>query len=97
MKLRLILGDQLNLDHSWYKVNEQDTIYVIYELRQETDYVVHHIQKVVAFFSAMRAFANTLKSQGHQVIYFDICSEISKKSLADNIKELVTEKNISKF
>ena len=29
MKLRLILGDQLNLDHSWYKVNEQDTIYVI--------------------------------------------------------------------
>ena len=97
MKLRLILGDQLNLDHSWYKVNEQDTIYVIYELRQETDYVVHHIQKVVAFFSAMRAFANTLKSQGHQVIYFDICSEISKKSLADNIKELVIEKNISKF
>ena len=66
MKLRLILGDQLNLDHSWYKVKDQNTIYVIYELRQETDYILHHIQKIVAFFSAMRAFAKALKSLGHQ-------------------------------
>ena len=97
MKLRLILGDQLNLDHSWYKVKDQNTVYVIYELRQETDYILHHIQKIVAFFSAMRAFAKALKSQGHQVMYFDIGSEISKNSLSENIKNLITEKSISKF
>jgi hypothetical protein len=43
-KLRLILGDQLNSEHSWFKQIDHDTIYVL-AMRQETDYVKHHIQK----------------------------------------------------
>jgi len=31
------------------------------EMRQEADYVNHHIQKIVAFFSSMRAFAAQLE------------------------------------
>jgi deoxyribodipyrimidine photolyase-related protein len=69
----------------------------MYELNQEANYVVHHIQKIVAFFSAMRGFAADLKSQGHQVLYFDISTRESKKSLEENIKQLIAEKGIKKF
>ncbi len=48
--LRLILGDQLNYQHSWYKTISEPTTYCMFEMRQETDYVKHHIQKVVGFF-----------------------------------------------
>ena len=97
MTLRLVLGDQLNLKHSWFDKKDESTLYVLYELHQETNYVVHHIQKIVAFFSAMRAFASDLQNRGHQVLYFDINSNAAIKSLEENIKELITEKGIEKF
>ena len=97
MKLRLILGDQLNLRHSWYQERDKNILYVLYELHQEVNYVVHHIQKIVAFFTAMRAFASDLREQGHKVLYFDINDVASKKMLSKNIKELILEKSISKF
>ena len=55
--LRLILGDQLNINHSWFSKTDENVVYFMAELRQETDYVKHHIQKVVAFFLSMRNFA----------------------------------------
>jgi deoxyribodipyrimidine photolyase-related protein len=36
--LRLVLGDQLNLQHSWYGTVDEKVLYVIAELRQETGY-----------------------------------------------------------
>jgi deoxyribodipyrimidine photolyase-related protein len=42
--LRLILGDQLNEKHSWFKTPDRQVTYVLMEIRQETDYVRHHIQ-----------------------------------------------------
>ena len=66
--LRLILGDQLNQKHSWFKKPENSVTYVLMEIRQETDYVKHHVQKVVAFFAAMRDFAERLKEKGHTVV-----------------------------
>jgi deoxyribodipyrimidine photolyase-related protein len=47
--LRLILGDQLNAAHSWFRQPDARVTYVIMEIRQETDCVKHHIQKVAAF------------------------------------------------
>ena len=41
--LRLILGDQLNADHSWFKTKDPEILYVIAELHQEQHYVKHHI------------------------------------------------------
>jgi deoxyribodipyrimidine photolyase-related protein len=67
--LRLILGDQLNSAHSWFKRPDDRVNYVIMEIRQETDYVTHHIQKVAAFSAAMRAFADHLRRQGHRGAY----------------------------
>lgn len=70
--LRLILGDQLNASHTWYKEKDDSTLYVIAELKQETDYVRHHIQKVCAFFSAMANFANALSQAKHHVLYLTL-------------------------
>ena len=47
--LRLILGDQLNSNHSWFKALDKNVTYVLMEIRTETDYASHHIQKVVGF------------------------------------------------
>ncbi|RYG07749.1 MAG: cryptochrome/photolyase family protein, partial [Chitinophagaceae bacterium] len=55
-RLRLILGDQLNINHSWFREPERsassDVMYVLMEVRSETDYVVHHAQKVLGIFAA---------------------------------------------
>ena len=67
--LRLILGDQLNAKHSWYTNPDQNTWYVLMEVMQEQQYVMHHVQKILTFFAAMRNFAHQLSKAGHQVIY----------------------------
>jgi len=48
--LRLVLGDQLNPRHAWFETVDSGILYLVAELRQETDYVRHHVQKVCAFF-----------------------------------------------
>ena len=48
--VRLILGDQLNQQHSWFNEVNDDVTFIMAEMRQETDYVKHHIQKIVGFF-----------------------------------------------
>ncbi|TKB49052.1 cryptochrome/photolyase family protein [Ferrimonas sediminicola] len=70
--LRLILGDQLNPHHSWYDRVDQQCLYVVAELKQETGYVRHHLQKVAALFLAMEAFARHLAEQGHQVVHLPL-------------------------
>ncbi|MGJ3233609.1 cryptochrome/photolyase family protein [Marivirga sp.] len=95
--LRLILGDQLNQKHSWFKEVNHDILYVMMEMRQETDYVTHHIQKVVAFFSAMRAFKIEMQEKGHQFLYLGINDANNKQSLKENIKRIIEERNIEHF
>ena len=95
--LRLILGDQLNAQHSWYASVSESTVYCMFEMRQETDYVKHHIQKVVGFFAAMRAFSEELKSQGHIVIYVTLDEASNHQDLKENITALITSQDIEKF
>lgn len=85
-KLRLILGDQLNSKHSWFDTIDDDVTYLMAEMRQETDYVKHHIQKVVGFFSAMQSFKKTLSDEGHQFIYH----QINDKNNAHDLKKIIT-------
>lgn len=96
-KLRLILGDQLNHQHSWYQEKDDQTFYVLMEMQQELNYTTHHIQKVIAFFLAMRAFAEHLEKEGHQVIYLKLDDARNKQSLADNLSWLIKAEGISKF
>nr|WP_314838372.1 cryptochrome/photolyase family protein [uncultured Flavobacterium sp.] len=96
-KLRLILGDQLNATHSWFQEKDDTTIYLLAEMRQETDYVKHHIQKVVAFFQAMRHFYTDLKDKGHQVIYFEITALDNPQNLDQLITSCIEKYGITKF
>lgn len=96
-KLRLILGDQLNEQHSWFQEIDENTIYLMAEMRQETDYVKHHIQKVVAFFLPMRNFSEILQSKGHNVLYFKIENESNLHDLEKIIYQCVNEHKITHF
>ena len=95
--LRLILGDQLNHQHSWFGQKHDSVFYVIMEMRQETDYVRHHIQKVIAFFTAMRAFADHLRHQGHQVIYLKLDDPNNTQSLTKNLDWLIQQRGVAEF
>lgn len=95
--LRLILGDQLHIKHSWFKHVDDTVIYCLFEMRQETDYVTHHIQKVIGFFAAMREFSNDLKSKGHKVSYFKINDNNNSQKLTDNLELLIKKHNINRF
>ena len=95
--LRLILGDQLNHQHSWFKEKNNDVTYILMEVMQEQEYVKHHIQKIVGFFAAMRNFSCELKSLGHQVIYYYLDNEENQQSFDGNINWLIEKLNIEKF
>src|ERR1700712_3283035 len=95
--LRLILGDQLNPLHSWLSEVDADVIYTLMEVRQETDYVLHHAQKILALFAAMRDFARRLESAGHRVHYFSINDPDNRQSLPENLDWLITQYSASAF
>ena len=95
--LRLILGDQLNKDHSWYQEVDNSVTYFIAEMRQETDYAPHHIQKVICFFLAMRAFADDLKAAGHTVIYYSLDHPSNTHDLNENLLALAESLSAEKI
>jgi deoxyribodipyrimidine photolyase-related protein len=95
--LRLILGDQLNPDHSWFSRRDDDVHYVMMEVRQETDYVLHHAQKIIAIFAAMRRFADALRKTGHRVHYLSIDDEQNEHSVPGNLDALIVQLGIDRF
>lgn len=95
--LRLILGDQLNGSHSWFRDTQNDVLYLMAEMHQETDYVVHHIQKVVGFFEAMRQFAEKLQADGHKVRYYRIGDPDNPQNLPDIVREVVHQESVTRF
>jgi deoxyribodipyrimidine photolyase-related protein len=96
-KLRLILGDQLNLRHSWFEKVDSQIVYVIGELSSEVTYVKHHIQKIVAFFAAMRAFSGLLEAQGHRIIYIKFNPVENKSDFPALITDLVHKYGFQEF
>jgi deoxyribodipyrimidine photolyase-related protein len=95
--LRLILGDQLNSNHSWFKTVDDSITYVMMEIRSETDYAKHHIQKVVGIFAAMQDLNNILLSQNHKVIYICLNDKSNFQSFEKNIQNLISEHNFTHF
>ena len=97
MKVRLVLGDQLNENHPWFSQVEEGVVYVQMEMRQETDYAPHHIQKLIAFFGAMRRFEKRIKSKGHQTHYIKLDAEENTQSLTSNPNNLLAYYNATHF
>ncbi len=95
--LRLILGDQLNSQHSWYKKQNAEVVYVLMEVMQEQQYVLHHVQKILAFFAAMRNFAHQLRKAGHEVVYIELDDKNNKQDFEQNLQHIIKEKHIQRF
>ena len=95
--LRLILGDQLNSKHSWFSKKENGVLYVLMEVKQESEYVKHHIQKIVGFFASMREFAGQLESKGHHVYYLKINDKNNKQTFDENLDTIIKEYSVQKF
>lgn len=95
--LRLILGDQLNMEHPWFADKQKDVTYVMMEIMPEQLYVKHHIQKIIGFFLNMRHFALSLKQQGHHVIYFYLDSAENQQNFKENLLWLKQKLSIKKF
>lgn len=95
--LRLILGDQLNSEHSWFSQSPDEYEYVMMEVCSEATYVTHHIQKIIAFFLAMRAFRDELRAKGFSVTYFQIDDPDNAHSLEDNLSALLKKESYAAF
>ena len=96
-RLRLILGDQLNASHSWFKDKDPDTLYLIAELQQETNYVVHHVQKICAFFSGMQQFADALNSAGFNVLHLTLDDTQSFADLPHLLSRVIEKHQIKQL
>ncbi len=94
-QLRLILGDQLNIRHSWFDKPNPDVLLVMMEITPESEYVIHHIQKIVGIFLNMRNFAKALSAKGHHVKYFKITDPDNLQSFESNIHQLVEKHKIT--
>ena len=95
--VRLVLGDQLVHDHPWWKTVETDVLYVLMEVRQETDYAWHHVQKVLGFFGAMRRFAEHLRAQGHRVHYIALNDADNQQEIPANLQVLFQRTGAEEF
>ena len=91
--LRLILGDQLNAQHSWFQTTDDGVRYAMFETHSEATYTRHHIQKITGFFLAMRSFARHLRARHHELTYYDL-DETRKRgltSISDCLLQLAEE------
>ncbi|HRG58501.1 MAG TPA: cryptochrome/photolyase family protein [Bacteroidia bacterium] len=95
--LRLILGDQLNMSHSWFKTVDDNVVYVLMEVKSETNYTTHHIQKLFGFFAAMRAFEIQLRKLKHQVLYIKFNDKANLQSFDKNIATIIKENGFNHF
>ena len=90
-RLHLVLGDQLSLGLSSLRGLDPatDTVLML-EVAQETDYVPHHKQKIVLILSAMRHFADELRTQGMRVDYVALDDPANTGSFTTEIARAVT-------
>jgi deoxyribodipyrimidine photolyase-related protein len=84
--LRVILGDQLSarLDIVADADKGRD-VFLLAEVLTEATYVRHHVKKIAFLFSAMRHFAEALRSAGHAVRYVALDDAANSQSLDGEI------------
>ena len=67
------------------------------EFRTLPDYVLHHAQKILAIFAAMRDFSRMLREAGHCVHYMTIDDPANRQSLTANLDALLASYNAGAF
>ena len=92
-----ILGDQLDSDHSWFENTDNNRLFVIAELKQEASYCHHHVQKVAAFFTSMKTFADALRNSGHHVLYLTLDDTAGFEHLPNLIAHTMSKFSATQF
>ncbi len=95
MVLRLILSDQLNLKHSWFKEVNDNVFYVMMETRYELEHVRMHRQKQLGIIANMRYFAMQIEAMGHRLQYIRLDDEANEHQIDWNLIRLMAEKPIT--
>lgn len=83
--LRLVLGDQLSPTISSLSDYRDGDLVVMAEVHAEATYVRHHKKKIAFLFSAMRHFADEIRSAGMAVHYFTLDDPGNSGSLIGEI------------
>ncbi len=79
--LRLVLGDQLTAELASLRDYRTGDKVLMAEVAEEATYVRHHKKKIAFLFSAMRHFAEDLRSRQMDVAYTSIDDEANAGSL----------------
>jgi deoxyribodipyrimidine photolyase-related protein len=94
--LRLILGDQLSRSISSLDgIDRERDIILMMEVIAEATYVKHHKQKLVFVFSAMRHFADELRTRGFTVDYVKLDDPDNSGSFSGELQRAVKRHNAS--
>ncbi|MEO1544707.1 MAG: cryptochrome/photolyase family protein, partial [Pseudomonadota bacterium] len=85
-----ILGDQLSPDMSSLKAADRarDVVFMC-EVHDETTYVRHHKKKIALILSAMRHFADELRSDGWTVDYVKLDADGNSGSFSGEVQRAV--------
>ena len=96
--LIFVFGDQLSLSiSSLQKINpKQDTI-MLCEVMEECTYVKHHKKKIAFILSAMRHFAQELRSHGIPVRYVELNDVHNSGNILAEILRAVSELKPNRF
>ena len=96
--LRLVLGDQLNINISSLADYEHETdLVMICEVNEEATYVKHHKKKIAFIFSAMRHFGAELKNNGYTVEYSRIDDRDNTGNFFGEVKRCLKKYNFDKI
>jgi deoxyribodipyrimidine photolyase-related protein len=96
--LVVILGDQLSHNiSSLDNFSKEKDIVFLAEVMEEATYVPHHKLKLSFIFSAMRHFAEELKSKGFKVIYTELTDPNNSNNLNQEILRISSRYKFEKI
>lgn len=95
--LRFIFWDQLSPSlSSLTDISFHDTV-LMCELKDEATRIQHHPKKIALWFSAMRHFAEELRSKGVNVRYIDFNDPLNTHNFEQEVKRAVNDLSIQKI
>lgn len=95
--LRLILADQLTHDISALNdIDKGKDVVLMCEVASETDYVKHHKKKIAFLFSAMRHFAEELRTKGVNIHYTKFDDQENSGSFSGEIARALSHESFER-
>ena len=92
-KVFIVLGNQLFNPENFEKFKNDHTFFMCEDL-QLCSYQKHHKQKILLFLSAMRSFADELKSNNFDIIYKPIEDEDFEEKYTDKLYKLIKKNSV---